>query len=722
MGIRTRKFTIEVNQAGKIIFTDLADDENVYMKLRWSHEYLKLAIVTTNDGMKTGDVTALTTTIGIPKMGQDAKRFDFFVAANAEADSEIQYQRVRMVAKNSTDKIAPLPVKNNQSLLFYATKSGHLAGLIGLTDIVLSQYYDFEILVNRISLDKTGKLKLKLRQVNHMDLIPVGIELKLRHNQTRTHTEPIHAVRQTKAANIVSFEIDTTAIEWHQFYWDIHVIFEMNGVKIESRVQVNNVRLNAKLMWWSFGNRHYFDDGHQVYPYITNDNYLAMNYRMLGEYEQVKYRVREYLAVLLAGLTGWLFYSQRIWLMHEKYSETAQDNSFAFFKYLMKNPRKHVKPYFVIERNSPDKASLQAYGHNVLEFMSFKHLYMLVIANKIVASETKGHGYAWRVNRGPIRWRLDTKSFVFLQHGVLGLKVIDSIFKHGGANAADLFVVSSEREKEIVKRQFSYPDDEVVITGLTRWDEIPTQRQTKNQILIMPTWRKWLEEIPTGKFMQSEYFKTYEALLTSSVFADWLQEHDLRVKFYMHPKFMEHTSAFKSSEARIDVQTLYGEPLNKAISESKLVVTDYSSIAFEALYQKIPVMLFQFDRTHYLNAQGAYLDLEHELIAPVATDFNELMAELSKIVANDYQIDEQYAPEFEKAFAFVDRNNSERLADAIVNYKNKKKASWRNRVVRHFRHSYWVRMIIRKLGIWESARIIADSWRDGNGDHARYKQ
>src|SRR6185312_10551512 len=108
-------------------------------------------------------------------------------------------------------------------------------------------------------------------------------------------------------------------------------------------------------------------------------------------------------------------------------------------------------------KESEDYSHVLPYKKRVVHFMSVKHLFLLLVAKRIVASEAKGHGFAWRVSRGLIKPRLNQKKFIFLQHGVLGLKKIDNTFKANGFNHADLFVGSSDFEKNIIHEHLGYP-------------------------------------------------------------------------------------------------------------------------------------------------------------------------------------------------------------------------------------------------------------------------
>ncbi|MEX6012884.1 CDP-glycerol glycerophosphotransferase family protein [Mammaliicoccus sciuri] len=81
-----------------------------------------------------------------------------------------------------------------------------------------------------------------------------------------------------------------------------------------------------------------------------------------------------------------LFNKQQIWLLSER-RNSASDNTFYLFKYLMENDQK-VKPYYLIEKNASEPIKkIKKYG-NIVYFGSFKHKLYMLLADKFVTSFT----------------------------------------------------------------------------------------------------------------------------------------------------------------------------------------------------------------------------------------------------------------------------------------------------------------------------------------------
>src|SRR5699024_2533125 len=253
--------------------------------------------------------------------------------------------------------------------------------------------------------------------------------------------------------------------------------------------------------------------------------------------------------------------------------DKAQDNGYHLFKYLRENyPEKEV--YYVIDENSPDIDKVKQLG-NVVFFQSPSHYILMTQAKYICTTHHPEHIFP---SRNPYYLRRVKGLRVFLQHGVLGLKNLQKINgKQLTHFNIDLFVTSSDREKQIVNRDLLFDNNQIAVTGLPRFDRLFNEEQNvRDQILLIPTWRDWL---PSQEALRkSEYLERINELLNSDI----LKKYSLqgtKIIFCLHPNMKQFINEFDIPEYikairqdDVDVQTL--------IKESKLMITDYSSVGF----------------------------------------------------------------------------------------------------------------------------------------------
>lgn len=362
-----------------------------------------------------------------------------------------------------------------------------------------------------------------------------------------------------------------------------------------------------------------------------------------------------------------------IWIVGER-SYKAQDNGYHFFKYL-REEHPDVDAYYVIKKDSPERENIEHLG-NIIEFNSKEHFEKVIQAKYICGTHHPDSLY-------PIRSKEYIKNVkakkIFLQHGVFGTKNIAPIYaKWVNEFYTDLFITSSEKEKQIAINDMGYSDKEVVVTGLSRFDELFNGNTAiKRQILIIPTWRDWITN--REQFEQSEYLNRYMELLSSERLIDISKKYHVELLFCLHPNMQDYVSYFERLPLKIIRQ---GEvDVQKLIKESMVMITDYSSVAFDFSFLEKPVIYYQFDQNRFLGKYPSHLDLENDLPGYIAKTQDEVLNELEKIAVNNFAVEEKYNKRSKQFIKYKDTHSSERIYNAILNVGRNKKVAKNNPIV-----------------------------------------
>ena len=211
-----------------------------------------------------------------------------------------------------------------------------------------------------------------------------------------------------------------------------------------------------------------------------------------------------------------------------------------------------------------------------------------------------------------------------------------------------------------------YNPDKVPVTGLARWDGLHDTSDPEHPvILLMPTWRSWLEGQNNEIFRQSDYYQHYTALLNSQELQNYLKEHELKLLFYIHPKLQEFIGTFHSEDSQIELYSFDSVPLNQLIMHCSMMITDYSSACWDAYYQGKPILFYQFDLDQYNKTNGSYIDMETELWGDRCAEQAELIQLIKKYAENGFQEKAEYAEMRKEYFAYIDHNNCERTYEYI---------------------------------------------------------
>ncbi|BBF44247.1 minor teichoic acid biosynthesis protein GgaB [Lachnospiraceae bacterium KM106-2] len=592
--------------------------------------------------------------------GQDEGDSSFSFRCMVEG-SEKEYQ-IRNKSKKASSRNYLLSSKTNapNKFLIHSRNKGYLQLRKGslhdlLSNCVIAYVTAFKMRKSKISLEvKTDLIEGQLQDVC----------IVFRDDEEKKYSFPVVATKKEKNLTVFTSEINLKDISFEQYYWDFYVRVrdQETGKLAMIRMKVDSIPVRKHLCKTLVGNT-YGDGEYIAFPYMTNAFNLSIQYRFKHEYDKIHYKIKETVAVWTYKLFKKWFDKKSRWLICEKFANTAQDNSYYFFQYCCDQAKRN-DVYYIIKKDSPDYKKLKAYGKRIIPFMSFRHLIYLQSNCKLISSETRIHFFPWKIGRGRIRLVSYNKPYIFLQHGVLGFKQVHNLSKQS-LNAADLFITSSEFEKGIVKDNMGYCDDDIAVTGLPRWDALIDKSGDKKRIVLMPTWRLWLEGLTNEEFRQTEYFHKYLNLIRNPELVSLLKKYDAKLTFIIHPKIHEYMKEFVADNDLIEIYEFGEVPINEKLMESSLMITDYSSVAWDMYYMHKPIIFYKFDLEQLEETQGSYIDPRSEVIGDIVYSEKDLLKQIEEYMVTSYREKRKYAESRTTYLAYDDKNNSRRIYDEI---------------------------------------------------------
>ena len=217
-------------------------------------------------------------------------------------------------------------------------------------------------------------------------------------------------------------------------------------------------------------------------------------------------------------------------------------------------------------------------------------------------------------------------------------------------------------------KYFDYTEDKVPINGFARWDVLEDKSDADDKIiLIMPTWRSWLEEVSDEEFLASDYYKNYSHLLESKELDDILKKTNTRVIFYIHPKFAGYLKNFNISADRVTLIPFGTKPLNEIMMKCHMLITDYSSVCWDVYYMKKPVLFYQFDIDKYNKAHGSYIDMKKELFGRRSETEAELIRDIEECINSGFKCLDKDIENHKEYFEYIDDKNSLRTYKYLKN-------------------------------------------------------
>lgn len=393
-------------------------------------------------------------------------------------------------------------------------------------------------------------------------------------------------------------------------------------------------------------------------------------------------RIRNYLTYIkciLCFILAWIIVhifkrsliKEDIWLFQEKHTE-ARDNAYHLYRYVKEN-HPDIKAYFSIKKDSPDERKLIEYG-NIIHSDSLLHYEYWIATKYSIGSQPYG------ACPYPSHWNYRLKKYcrkdqktIFLRHGISkdAIPVFNTKF--------DLFVCSAPRELEFIQEKYGYSPKNAQLLGLCRFDNLMASNNVSNQILIMPTFRKYLvannnEKDASAKecaaFKQSLFYKEYSKLLSDKRLLEYLRNADVKMVFYLHYSLQSFTKIFKEfeNETVIVADRRYHD-VQDLLIKSSILVTDYSSVFFDFAYMGKPEVFFQFDENEYRagHYKKGYFDYRIDGFGPVYKNVEDVVDYLIKILEENCTTDPIYLDRINQFFSIRDNHNCERTYNAIIN-------------------------------------------------------
>src|SRR5690606_26112269 len=181
------------------------------------------------------------------------------------------------------------------------------------------------------------------------------------------------------------------------------------------------------------------------------------------------------------------------------------------------------------------------------------------------------------------------------------------------------------------------------------------------------------ERLYNDKFTESNYFKNIMDFLNSRELEDFCNIYNLTLVFCPHPNIQPDLKEFNILKDHIRFKK-YEENTADLLVTPKVLLTDYSSVAFDFAYMKQPIVYFQFDENQFCEKDHtyskAYYDYRKQGYAKVVDNYYEVVVELHNIKKNHFLLEEKYVKIIEETFEKFDNKNSERVFNVVQSYLN----------------------------------------------------
>lgn len=400
----------------------------------------------------------------------------------------------------------------------------------------------------------------------------------------------------------------------------------------------------------------------------------------------IKKKKKHKYGLLCAGMRAayWLtkpFYEhKRIWLTQDKLFK-AGDNGEYFFRYVMQNKRgdNGVKLYYVVNEDSPDYPRLKKqYPHNVLRFNSLRHRLTALHADMILATHVDTLHCNGFTKQAQLYFKdLFNGRVACLAHGLTIQKIAQ--YQNRTFDNTVLYFFASKYEVENVKHEiYDYYDPSMLkLTGHGRYDGLINR--DKRQLLITPTWRRSFTTGAAKKgstyghsetFKSSDYFKIYNGLINDERLIAAAKKYGYRIMYLLHPAMSSQLEDFDKNDYVDIVAATSAVSYEQVLTESSLMVTDYSGVQFDFAYMKKPVVYYH---PSILPPQYESSGLDYETMGfgPICTGHEQIVETLCRYMEKDCVLEKEYCRRVDDFYAFSDHNNAARIYEEVIRFQER---------------------------------------------------
>lgn len=443
------------------------------------------------------------------------------------------------------------------------------------------------------------------------------------------------------------------------------------------------------------------------YLSINHDNYIEVTDKTIKkgiglEREVIKKILRErkqgwrtgIILRLLYFMTYYYFKNKHMWIFMDLPNMSGDNGFFLFKKAIGSEKLKKIKKYYVfsksknLRRNLPELENwymassrptkikkllgfeepneeyeqLRKIG-NVLPYRSLKHRLYLLFADYILASHPDNDIiYPFWGNYAHLAGLSRSKT-AFLQHGVTK----DDISHWLNRYDKRIFLITTVSEKEresFLSSNYGYSEKFVKVLGFSRFDFLE-KLEDKKEVVFMPSWRRQYDQLKDYEFIQTNYFKAINHFLNDVDLHHYLKSKGYKVIFKPHRNVLKFVDSFTIPDyIELGEDISYNEIFNHA----SLMITDYSSVAFDFAYLKKPLVYYHHDKDYHFDIDKSYFKYDTMGFGPVCHSQDELSHNIRRLVENNCEMDGEYQKRVDDFFKYIDKNNSERIIDAILEF------------------------------------------------------
>ena len=402
-----------------------------------------------------------------------------------------------------------------------------------------------------------------------------------------------------------------------------------------------------------------FYENHSIFFYETWNGYLSFSYREINITDDAKEQKKIKKAFNQYNNDKKNNKNIPSIVLYEKFCGKYEESARYVYERLIDDGCENV--FFILSKDSEYREKVgEKYRANIIDKNSIRHYYEYFNAKAFITTESINHAIDIATYSSTTRRRQywENYYYIFLQHGVMyaySLKGRYDFEKGKGFGDNSYVVVSSETEANHFIEDGKFDREDLIKSGLPKFDH-SIKNEDADKILIMPTSRSFEHSTIRDDTKNSTYYNFSKSIIESV--PDDLKD---KIVFIPHPLV---NAIFGKTDLEKYMPSEYS--YDELLKNTRLLITDYSSISYDAFYRGCNVIFAWMEKEMCLSKLGIELKLNDDnAFADIAYDYDKLGELIEK---NYYGIhSEENIRKYNDIVEFHDNKNTERLIDYIYN-------------------------------------------------------
>lgn len=373
---------------------------------------------------------------------------------------------------------------------------------------------------------------------------------------------------------------------------------------------------------------------------------------------------------------------QRVWLYVDLPASPTKGNALIQFLHDIEKDDGIERYYISNCGEQLEKEHPVLLGH-VVKCETVEHVFLSLKAEIIFASYVESFTYRpmSQSTYDGLGDYAGKQELIYLQHGVLHARM--PWYISYDRLLFDKIVISTQLEATNLTHRYCFPDSSIIYSGMPRFDMISVENiRPKKKILFAPSWRAYLVAGKASRrtavddlLISSSFYRGVKTFVSRLIEERLLEKWGFSLEIKLHPNFScyKHLFVFDNDNVSLSSEQILE-------SDYAVVITDYSSYAYDFVYAGCDILYFIPDYKEFKAGLNQYSELDFSLdknegFGPLSTNAEDAITELALVLSrteNDDIDQTVYQKRCQKFFFHHDGKNSDRLYEASQALANEK--------------------------------------------------